>query len=128
MSIFMNGVLMPLDEAAAFLQLKQAKIAPLSQEKSKATVYCFSGTNYKRWNNWVGPLSVVINTMVRSFLAPLTCRTSIPKDSLLILYMTITQGPRTILMDASTQRQKQLYTYCEVISNGYAYIFYADQK
>ena len=24
--------------------------------------------------------------------------------------------------------QKQLYTYCEVISSGYAYVFYTDQK
>ena len=49
----------------------------------------------------MGPLSVGIDYMVNSFLARLTCRTSIPHDSLLIPYMTITQGGLR-LMDTST--------------------------
>ena len=40
--------------------------------------------------------------MINSFLACLTCHTSIPQESLLILYMTIVQGGLG-LMDAFTQ-------------------------
>ena len=32
------------------------------------------------------------------------------------------------VMNPLAPHQKQLYTYCEVISSGYAYVFYIDQK
>ena len=47
-------------------------------------------------------MAVGINSMVNSFLARLTCCTSIPQDSLLISYMTTAQGGLR-LTDASAR-------------------------
>ena len=65
-------------------------------------MYCFHETAFGRWGEWQGPLSIRIDNMVESFLSKLTCRDSIPLDSLLIAYIAIVQGGLG-LMDAHTQ-------------------------
>ena len=90
------------DPHTALRLFSQCTLHKLPHLLGSEVMYCFSETNYERWNDWVGPLSVGIDSMVNSFLARLTCRTSIPQDSLMIAYMTIAQGGLG-LMDASTR-------------------------
>ena len=54
-------------------------------------MYCFQETAFDRWDEWQGPLSIGIDDMVESFLSRLTCRDSIPLDSLLVAYNVIAQ-------------------------------------
>ena len=57
---------------------------------------------YERWDEWQGPLSIVIDNTVDSFFSKLTCRNSTPLDYLLVAYFSIAQGGLG-LMDAHTR-------------------------
>ena len=65
-------------------------------------MYSFSGTSSERWDDWMGPLATGISSMVESFLSKLTQRQSIPLASLLIAYITVSQGGLG-MMDAATR-------------------------
>ena len=90
------------DPHTALRLFSQCALHKLPHLLGSEVMYCFQESSYERWNDWAGPLSVGIDTMVGDFLARLTQRPSIPLDSQLIAYMTIAMGGLG-LMDASSR-------------------------
>jgi hypothetical protein len=58
--------------------------------------------NPTSWDTWTGPLAHRIHSMAKNFLSKLTNNNSIPETSMLIAYITISQGGLG-LMDAHTR-------------------------
>jgi hypothetical protein len=58
--------------------------------------------NPTSWDTWTGPLAYHIHSIAKNFLSRLTNNASIPETSMLIAYITISQGGLG-LMDAHTR-------------------------